>query len=155
MAMTHPIGVRLTVLVAAILSALWLQPAAAQEIVHFQSADDNGSGQPATELEGRLFRPNGEGPFPALVGLHGCSGMMRRNTRELTPLYRAWGEELSRRGYVVLLVDSLGPRGHGETCSIGGFDPALLFKRPHDAYGALSYLQQLPFVRGDRIGLVG
>jgi dienelactone hydrolase len=40
-------------------------------------------------------------------------------------------------------------------CSIGGFDLALFRKRPYDAYGALSYLQQLPFVRGDHIGLVG
>ena len=84
MAVMHPVGARLTVLVAAVLSALWLRPAAAQEIVHFRSADDNGPGQPPTELEGRLFRPSGEGPFPALVGLHGCSGMMRPNTRNLT-----------------------------------------------------------------------
>ena len=155
MAVMHPIGARLTVLVAAVLSALWLRPAAAQEIVHFRSANDNGPGQPPTELEGRLFRPSGEGPFPALVGLHGCSGMMRPNTRNLTALYRAWGEVLSGRGYVVLLVDSLGPRGHGEMCSTGGFDPTLYRKRPYDAYGALLFLQQLPFVRGDRIGLAG
>ena len=56
---------------------------------------------------------------------------------------------------MVLLVDSLGPRSHGEMCSITGFDPTLYRKRPHDTYGALSYLQQLPFVRGDRIGLIG
>lgn len=155
MAPLHPAGARLAALAAAVFVALWLLPATAQEIVHFRSADDNGPGQLATELEGRLFRPNGEGPFPALVGLHGCNGMMRPYTRSLTALYRAWGEELSRRGYVVLFVDSLGPRGHGEMCSIGGFDPILLLKRPHDAYGALLYLQQQTFVRGDRIGLVG
>ena len=62
---------------------------------------------------------------------------------------------LSGRGYVVLLVDSLGPRGHGEMCSIAGFDLTLYRKRPYDAYGALLFLQQLPFVRGDRIGLAG
>jgi len=155
MAVMHPIGARLTVLVVAVLAVLWLRPAAGQEIVHFRSADDNGAGQPPTELEGRLFRPNGEGPFPALVGSPGCGGVMRRNTNELTPLYISWGVELSRRGYVVLLVDSLGPRRHGEMCSITGFDLTLYRKRPHDAYGALLYLQQLPFVRGDRIGLIG
>ncbi len=142
-------------LAAAMLLLLGVCPAMAQEIVHFRSAYDNGPGQEATELEGRLFRPSGNGPYPAVVGLHGCSGMMRRNTRELTPLYRAWGDELSRRGYVLLLVDSLGPRGHGETCSIGGFDPTIYRKRPHDAYGALFYLRQQPFVRGDRIGIAG
>ena len=121
----------------------------------FPLADDNGPGQPATELEGRLFRPNGDGPFPAVIGLPGCSGMMRRDTNEPTPLYVSWGVELSRRGYFVLLVDSLGPRSHGETCSMTGFDPTLYRKRPHDAYGALLYLQRLPFVRGDRIGVIG
>src|SRR3954462_1094848 len=155
MASARSVGTRVPALVAAVFMALWLAPATAQEVVHFRSADDNGPGQQATELEGRLFRPNGDGPFPAIVGLPGCSGMMRRNTNELTPLYVSWGVELSRRGYVVLLVDSLGSRRHGEMCSIGGFDPALLLKRPHDAYGALAYLQQLPFVRGDRIGLLG
>ena len=95
MAVMHPIGARLTVLVVAVLAVLWLRPAAGQEIVHFRSADDNGAGQPPTELEGRLFRPNGEGPFPALVGLPGCGGMMRRNTNELTPLYISWGASLA------------------------------------------------------------
>ncbi len=151
----HSTEARLASLVTVILIALWLGPAAAQEIVRFRSADDNGPGQAATELEGRLFRPGGEGPFPAVVGMPGCSGMMRRNTRELTSLYQAWGEELSRHGYVVLLVDSLGPRNHGEMCSTAGFDLALYRKRPHDAYGALLYLQRQPFVRGDRVGLIG
>ena len=155
MARRHSTKTRLALFVSAIFVVLRLAPASAQEIVHFRSADDNGTGQAATELEGRMFRPSGDGPFPAVVGMPGCSGMMRRNTRELTPLYRAWGDELSRRGYVVLLVDSLGPRGHGEMCSVSGFDPTLYRKRPQDAYGALIFLQQQPFVRGERIGLIG
>jgi hypothetical protein len=66
MALMHPVGTRLAALVASVFVVLWLMPAAAQEIVHFPSADDNGLGQPVTELEGRLFRPNGEGSFPAV-----------------------------------------------------------------------------------------
>src|SRR5690348_13756678 len=54
-----------------------------------------------------------------------------------------------------MLVDSFGPRRHGEMCSIGGFDAGLYRERPRDAYGALWYLQSQPFVRGDRIGVVG
>jgi len=53
------------------------------------------------------------------------------------------------------MVDSFGPRQHGEMCSIGGFDVALYRKRPKDAYGALVYLQAQPFVRADRIAAVG
>jgi dienelactone hydrolase len=81
--------------------------------------------------------------------------MFNRNTGLITPLYRAWAEELRRHGYAVLLVDSLGPRRHGEMCSIEGFDIAVVRRRPKDAYGALQYLQAQPFVRGDRVGLVG
>jgi dienelactone hydrolase len=68
---------------------------------------------------------------------------------------RAWAEELARLGYVVLLVDSLRPRTHGEMCSTTGFNLALYRKRAKDAYGALQYLQSQPFVRGDRVGVVG
>jgi dienelactone hydrolase len=134
---------------------LWLNPATAQEIVRFPSLEDNGPGEPPTLLEARLFRPAGEGRHPAVVGLHGCSGMFRRNTTQLTPLYSAWASEFTARGYVVLLVDSLGSRRHGEMCSVQGFDLGLYRKRPKDAYGALGYLQQQPFVRADRVGLVG
>jgi dienelactone hydrolase len=136
---------------------LWASSASAQEIVRFPSLDDNGPGQPATMLEAHLFRPAGEGrrPSPAVVGLHGCSGMFRRYSTQLTPLYSAWAGDLTRHGYVLLLVDSLGPRQHGEMCSTEGFDLELYRKRPKDAYAALGYLQAQPFVRGDRVGVVG
>ncbi len=132
----------------------WCGAAAAQEIVHFPSLEDNGPGQPSTTLDGYLWRLPGDGRHPAIVGLHGCSGMFGRSGLP-TPLYRAWAAELNRAGYHVLLVDSFGPRRHGEMCSIGGFEPELYRKRPRDAYGALWYLQSQPFVRGDRIGVVG
>ncbi|HEV8680973.1 MAG TPA: dienelactone hydrolase family protein [Stellaceae bacterium] len=141
---------------AALLAAfLWWHGGAAQEMVRFPSLDDNGPGQAATVLDGYLYRPPGDGRHPAVVGLHGCGGMFNRNTGLITPLYRAWAEELRRHGYAVLLVDSLGPRRHGEMCSIEGFDIAVVRRRPKDAYGALQYLQAQPFVRGDRVGLVG
>ena len=130
--------------------AFWLgcAEAAGQEVVHFPSLEDNGAGQPATVLDGYLFRPAGEGRHSAIVGLHGCSGMFGRTNGLIAPIYRQWAEELTRRGYVFLLVDSFGPRHHGEMCSIGGFDLDLYRKRPKDAYGALWYLQAQPFVRG-------
>jgi dienelactone hydrolase len=146
---------RLFRLAAVVLLIVGIPAAKAQEIVRFPSLQDNGPGQPPTLLEGHLFRPAGDGPHPAIVGMHGCSGMYRRNTDQLTPLYRAWAHEFTSHGYVLLLVDSLGPRRHGESCSVEGFDPALYRKRPRDAYGALAYLQAQPFVRGDMVGLVG
>jgi poly(3-hydroxybutyrate) depolymerase len=50
-------------------------------------------------LTGRLTKPEGKGPFPAVVLLHGCGGMQpRRDDR--------WSDRLSRWGYVTLQVCS-------------------------------------------------
>jgi dienelactone hydrolase len=148
-------GAILRLLLVAALLGLFGLPSKAEEIVQFASLEDNGPGQPSTILNGYLFRPNGGGPHPAVVGLHGCSGMLVPNTDRLTGLYRAWGTELSNRGYVVLLVDSLAVRQHGEMCSIRGLDAGIYRKRPRDAYAALRYLQSQPFVRADRVGVIG
>jgi dienelactone hydrolase len=128
---------------------LWSVPADAQELVHFPSLDG------ATQLDGYLYRPAGEGRHPAVVGLHGCSGMFSRATGAISPIFREWAAELTRQGYVFLLVDSFRPRNHGEMCSILGFDLDIYRSRPKDAYGALWYLQAQPFVRGDHVGLMG
>lgn len=46
-------------------------PAIAQEAVQFPTpAKDN----PVAAIEGRLYRPQGTGPFPAVVLMHGCNG---------------------------------------------------------------------------------
>ncbi len=128
---------------------LWCGAAMAQESVHFASLDG------ATDLDGYLYRPAGEGRHPAVVGLHGCSGLFSRATGLIAPIYREWAAELNRLGYVVLLVDSFRPRNHGEMCSIQGFELDLYRARPKDAYGALWYLQSQPFVQGDRIAAIG
>jgi len=146
--------VRMLGFAAALAALVWAGAAGAQEVVHFPSLEDNGPGQAATTLDGYLFRPAGDGRHPAVAGLHGCSGMLGPDGN-MFPILRDWAAELTRLGYVVLLVDSFGPRRHGEMCSINGFDYRLYQKRPKDAYGALWYLQAQPFVRGDRIAAIG
>jgi len=136
------------IIAAALAFLLWLPAATAQEVVHFPSLDG------ATQLDGYLYRPSGEERRPAIVGLHGCSGMFSRATGAISPIYREWAAELTRQGYVFLLVDSFRPRNHGEMCSTLGFELDIYRARPRDAYGALWYLQAQPFVRGDRIGLL-
>jgi dienelactone hydrolase len=133
--------------VAALL--LWSVGAHAQETVHFPSLDGS------TQLDGYLYRAAGQGRRPAVVGLHGCSGMFSRATGAISPIYREWAAELNRHGYVFLLVDSFRPRNQGEMCSTLGFELEVYRARPKDAYGALWYLQAQPFVRGDRIALAG
>ena len=47
-----------------------------------------------------IFVPDGAGPFPALVGVHG--GGWQQGSREI---YRFWGPFLAARGYVLMAVD--------------------------------------------------
>ena len=104
-----------------------------------------------------LFRPHGTGPFPAVVALHGCSGLFESSGRkrgQLTASHTDWGRRLSAAGYVVLFPDSYGPRGLTEICTIK--DRAAVSRaRPRDAYGALAWLQAQPFVVPERIALLG
>ena len=137
---------------------LWSMTASAQELVHFPSFEDNGPGRPSTVLDGYLSRPTGEGQHPAVIFLHGCGGLLMGwlMGRKIEPGESDWAGELTRRGYAVLMVDSFAPRGRREMCAPRTSDPALYFRnRPRDAYGALLFLQAQPFVRPDRIGIMG
>lgn len=122
----------------------------AEERVHFPSLD----GPPATLLDGYLFRAEASGPHPAIVFLHGCGGLFNRTGAILTR-ERDWAARFNAMGITVLMVDSFGPRHHGEMCAPAHFDAAIYRARPHDAYAALRYLQAQDFVRPDRIGLIG
>jgi dienelactone hydrolase len=122
--------------------------AAAQQTVNFASLDGK------TNLTAHLSRPEGDAPRPALVLMHGCSGLLNKSGRIL-PIYRAWMRALVVQGYVVLTVDSANSRGLGQTCSAGPERIAMWRDRPKDAYAALQYLQTQPFVQADRVGLMG
>jgi dienelactone hydrolase len=131
--------------------------AAAEERVTFPSLDGALAGGKATTIDARLYRPRGDGPFPAVVGMHGCSGMFVSSGRRrgsVSGNYAEWGERLSAAGYVVLLPDSYGPRGLAEVCSAKDRE-ALSRARPYDAYGALLWLQQQSFVAANRVALLG
>ena len=133
-------------LIALVLSAV--VSAAAQETVNFLSLD----GQ--TTLTAHLSRPAGDAPRPALVLMHGCSGLLDGKGR-IFPIYRAWTRALLEQGYVALVVDSTSSRGLGQTCSKSPDRITMWRDRPKDAFAALQYLQGLPFVQADRVGLMG
>ena len=102
-------------------------------------------------LSSWLAKPDGDGPFPAVVLLHGCTGTERN-----TPHQSIWrglnrhAQLLNENGYVTLIVDSFGPRGIVHSCR-GEYASDQLA----DAYSALDHLRSLPFVDADRIGVVG
>ena len=98
------------------------------------------------EITGTLTKPDGAGPFPAVVILHGCGGVARIHTK--------WARWFNERGYVALIPDSWTPRGFSELCSKEGPDVPNT-ARFDDTMGALRYLQSLPFVDAARVGAIG
>jgi dienelactone hydrolase len=55
-------------------------------------------------LTGILTKPEGNGPFPTIVLLHGCSGLQHSKSRS-----ELWSNRLVNWGYVTLQIDSFGP----------------------------------------------
>lgn len=139
-----------------------LHPAHAAERVQFESAryqvgplqrrlalERRESIVPAAPsiINGFLTKPDGPGPFPALVHLHGCGGLP--GDVKAGSANHFWSERLASWGYAVLVVDSFTTRGIDNTCS-GESAP-----RVADAIGAAAYLVQQSFVDPKRIGVIG
>ncbi|MCX7146682.1 MAG: dienelactone hydrolase family protein [Sulfuritalea sp.] len=98
-----------------------------------------------------LFKPAGAGPFPALVLVHQCGGL---GTRKPNESMLTWAKEAVARGYVALLIDSLGPRGVDTVCY--GPKGGLVFARGvRDALQAAEHLQRFDFVDKKRIAVAG
>ena len=98
-------------------------------------------------LTAELDRPRGDGPFPAVVMLHGCGGPWKR-----------WGDGWSRRlvewGYVVLQPDSFGARDYPKgVCHLPHAIGPL--RRVADAFTAKAYLEGLRYVDKTRIAVLG
>ena len=105
-------------------------------------------------LKGVLFRPEGAGPFPAVVGLHGCAGLYDSGGA-IEGHYRDWAEHLTKAGFVVLYPDSYGSRGLGSQCTIRHRSVRTDRERVTDAHAARRWLQAQPFVTPTRVALLG
>ena len=151
---------------AALIALVWLVagPAAAAERVQFESAryqagplqqrlarerGETIARPPAEVIDGYLTKPQGSGPFPAIVHLHGCNGLSKA-FKDGTDKGQ-WSEQLAAWGYAVLVVDSFTSRGIAQICA----GNSATTSRIADAYGALAYLATQPFVDPNRIALVG
>ena len=100
-----------------------------------------------TDVANTVFKPAGEGPFPAVVLMHTCGGLRGAPNAHM----KQHAQELLEAGHVVLVIDSFGPRGF-DNCSTrvpSGSEGIA------DAYAALAFLAAKPFVDGARIYQVG
>ncbi len=105
-------------------------------------------------LRGFLMKPDGDGRFPSILLLHGCSGPLT-SKGAIAARERAWMNRFAADGYVVLLVDSFNPRGFSSICTKSVRPLTAEKDRPYDAYAALRWLRDQPYVVKDRIGIMG
>ena len=100
------------------------------------------------EVSGTLTRPDGDGPFPAVVTNHGLidpdvyvvgQGLAREE------------EELARAGYVSFHSDY---RGYGDSDDIAPVDRELRLGNTRDVIQAVRAVRTLPYVDG-RVAMVG
>ena len=68
-------------------------------------------------LHAQLYKPEGDGPFPTVIALHGCGGLGGQS-EPVQPRYRDWAEQLLKTGHAVLLPDSYGSREVGPQCRV-------------------------------------
>lgn len=110
------------------------------------------------ELDAYLFKPKGDGPYPALIALHGAGGIF--------PYQLWWAKEISKKGYVVLFVDNYCTRGY--LCEIETDDSdknrgeimrnwqiVSVRQRAIDAGAAYIWLLRKAYIKNNQIGLIG
>jgi len=118
--------------------------------------------RPDLRVTANLFVPNGPGPFPAVLNLHGHWPQGKIAVR-----VAARGHTLAREGFVCLSVDAIGAgeRGaqpnkfeyHGKQqgVSLLSVGETLLGMQVYDNMRAIDLLQSLDYVDGERIGVTG
>ncbi len=113
------------------------------ELIHFESFDGR-------QIPGWLYRPKGSGPFPAILSIHGGPESQELPQYNYGGVYQYW---LSR-GIGILAPNIRGSTGYGITYQKlihrdwGGADLK-------DMEAAAQYLQSLPWVDADRLGVFG
>ncbi len=117
---------------------------------------------PGVRVTGNLYVPKGEGPFPAVINMHGHWEQGRLAAR-----VQQRGHLLARSGYVVLAVDAFGTGErcpeHGVYTSHGGLlggapfhtGESLMGLQVVDNMRGVDLLETLPFVQKENIGACG
>ncbi|UPJ57937.1 dienelactone hydrolase family protein [Bradyrhizobium sp. 192] len=105
-------------------------------------------------LHAQLYKPEGAGPFPAVIALHGCGGLAGHSDPVL-PRYRDWAERLLRAGNAVLLPDSYGSRDLGPQCRVKEMHFKARRERVIDIAASHAWLMKQSWVARNRVSLMG
>ena len=132
-----------TVTAAAVSAVLLVLSACVPEVVQRSPAELRAVLEPGL----RIQTPDGAGPFPAVVLMHGAGTPVWRKG------YGEWMGWLTRRGYAAVFVDSLNGRGiHGDSL----MGPTLMPpERAADLYIVLEILRSTRAVDSSRIAVIG
>ncbi|MBI1290575.1 hypothetical protein GC173_04945 [bacterium] len=136
-------------------------PGPAQQIVEITNSYTG-----ETLANNKLFVPEGDGPFPAVVVMHGSGGLWSNDNVQagvMTGHFEEWAETFTDAGYIALFVDSYTPRGLVTFSSKRPSDNPLVddalasdrLVRPQDAYSALAFLRERDDVIDNRVALMG
>jgi len=108
-----------------------------------------GARMPTQPIPAILSLPDGKGPFPVVILLHGCGG---------GPNYAqtVWAQRLNGWGYAALAPSSFPPRGViGGVCEPYRQPLVTASDRAGDVISAALWLRTRPEIDGDRIGVLG
>jgi hypothetical protein len=115
---------------------------------------------PGFFVTGNLYRPNGDGPFPAILSPHGhwAYGRLENTTTNSVP---ARAINLARQGFVVFTYDMVGYNDSqqvphtfsGRREYMWGLSVSGL--QLWDSIRAIDFIETLPYVRKDAIGMTG
>ncbi|RXH15707.1 dienelactone hydrolase family protein [Bradyrhizobium guangzhouense] len=105
-------------------------------------------------LHAQLFKPEGAGPFPTVIALHGCGGLGSR-ADSVQPRYRDWAERLLKSGNAVLLPDSYGSRELGPQCRVKEIHVKARRERVTDIAASRAWLMKQAWVARNRVSLIG
>jgi dienelactone hydrolase len=123
-------------------------------VVSATAAEKIEFGEGEYRLTAELYRPAGNGPFPAIVAMHGCNGLYDGAGRT-RPHMVDWADKLTAQGFAVLFPDSFGSRKLGSQCRVRARTVQPYRERVADAQAARHWLQAQDWIQKDRISLLG
>lgn len=106
-------------------------------------------------IDAYVARPGDGKRGPAVVGLHGCGGLLtgkgQIQKRELD-----WAARFTAAGYTVIFPDSFNPRGFRQICTEKSAERSIRPRdRAADALAALAWAQADGLIDGARVALLG
>jgi dienelactone hydrolase len=106
-----------------------------------------------------VVTPQGEGPYPAIVVLHGCGGLLSdANNQEMASHFQYWAEFGKENKVVMIFPNSFTPRGFSEFCGVAPPADAICspaYERPKDVADILNWIADQNYIDVHRLGIMG